>query len=87
MELQPTITGELKKWRLMQPKGSKTGTVIGAMYHDANDIWEEGEEAVIWFKDWVESLHFYLAVTALGGCIKLAKDEERHNGTRDPEGL
>lgn len=77
MALQQTITGELRKWQLQQPKGLNFGTVIGYMYHDTHDIWEDGEEAVIQFKDWVDSANFYLVVTTLGGCIKLPKEEER----------
>lgn len=83
----PTITGELRKWRLLQPKVCKTGTVIGYMYDDALDIWEDGENAVIRFRDLVESANFYLAVTN-HSCIKLPKDEEVPNvatkGNSDP---
>lgn len=71
----PTITGELRKWQLLQAKGEKLGTVMGYMYNDAHDIWEDGESAVIQFTDWVESANFYLAVTH-HTAIKLPKDEE-----------
>lgn len=89
---QQTITGELRKWRLHNAKGNKKGVVSGAMYNDVNDIWENGEAAVIHFVDWVESANFYLAVCHGTGCIKLSKDEERKdapgqklNGSDNPE--
>jgi len=82
---QPTITGELRKWRLMQPKYQKSGTVIGYMFNDELDIWEDGEEAVIRFVDFIEAPNYYLVVCN-HSCIKLPKDEERHesNGTPSP---
>lgn len=69
---QPTITGELRKWR----RDIVKGCVIGHMYNDTHDIWEDGEEAVIHYSDWVESPNFYLAVTK-ASCIKCPKDEEK----------
>lgn len=71
-----TITGELRKWRLQQLKGLQTGVVVGYMYNDVNDIWEDGDEAVIHFVFWHETANFYLAGTNTS-CIKLEKSEER----------
>lgn len=80
---QQTITGELRKWH-REKVVERTGVVIGYMYHDVNDIWEDGEEAVIHYVDWVVSTNFSLAVTAGGGCIKCPNDEERFNGQVPP---
>lgn len=48
---------------------------MGKMYNDVNDIWEDGDDAVIHISDWVESTNFYLAVTH-NSAIKCPKDEE-----------
>lgn len=74
---QPTITGELRKWRLLNKPsgGALNGIVRGKMYNDLNDIWEDGDDAVLHIKDWVESANFFLAVTHKT-CIKCPKDEE-----------
>jgi len=83
----------LRKWQLKSKdivEGRPQGIVIGYMHDDIHDIWEDGEYAEIHYVDWVESVHFYLAVTR-HGCIKLPKDEERtnalkkFNGTHLPE--
>lgn len=76
-----TITGELRKWRLHRieaetPGGRRSGTVIGYMFNDQLDIWEDGEEAVVFFYDWVEAPNFFLAVTKYS-CVKCPKDEEK----------
>ena len=76
---QRTITGELRKWRLLRPKGEVPNTVIGYMYNDLNDIWEDGDEAVIRFIYWWEAASYYLIGTKTS-CIKLEKDEEKLNG-------
>jgi hypothetical protein len=74
MAHQQTITGELRRWhRSFNSKGDPC--VIGHMYNDTHDIWEDGEDAVIFYSDWVESVNFYLAVCKLGA-IKCPKDEE-----------
>lgn len=73
--IQQTITGELRKWhRDSSLKGEPC--VVGKMYNDIHDIWEDGEEAVIYYRNFVESPNFYLAVTSGGGCVKCPKDEE-----------
>lgn len=73
---QPTITGELRKWQLLvKPELMKQGIIQGYMYNDANDIWEDGDVAVIHISQWVESANFYLAVTH-SSAIKCMKDEE-----------
>lgn len=69
MVSQQTITGELRKWR------HNDDHIIGRMYHDIHDIYEDGDVAVIYYTDFVESVNFYLAVTPRG-CIKCPKDEE-----------
>jgi hypothetical protein len=56
------------------------------MYNDIREIWEEGEEAVIFYKQLVESANFYLAVTTGGGCIKCPKDEEIIDASKKPNG-
>lgn len=73
---QQTITGELRKWQRSKIGPDGKGTVIGLMYNDTKEIWEDGEAAVIHFNSWVVSVHFYLAVTN-STCIKCPKDEER----------
>jgi hypothetical protein len=81
---QPTITGELRKWRLLvKPDVMKQGIVMGKMYNDVNDIWEDGEDAVIHISQWIESSNFYLAVTH-HSAIKCPKDEEKPGGTNSP---
>lgn len=77
---QPTITGELRKWQ----RDVARNVVIGKMYNDVNDIWEDGEDAVIHYKDWVESANFYLAVTN-HSCVKCSKDEEKSNAVGNGE--
>lgn len=73
----PTTTGELRKWRVDHfDPNNKSGVVMGYMYNDELDIWEDGDAAVIRFDNWVESTNFYLAVTKFS-CIKCPKDEER----------
>ena len=87
---QQTITGELRKWRRKSRGDGKT-YIIGHMYNDTNDIWEDGEVAFIFYNDWIESVNFYLAVTGHVGCIKCPKDEEipdapkEFNGSDNPE--
>ena len=77
---QQTITGELRKWRHdHNSKGDRC--VIGYMYNDIQEIWDDGEEAVIFYRDWVESANFYLAVTA-HGAVKCSKDEEDKNALK-----
>lgn len=76
---QQTITGELRKWH-RERVVERTGVIVGYMFNDAHDIWEDGEPAVIYYVDWVESVNFFLAVTTGGGCIKCPRDEERLNG-------
>lgn len=81
---QQTITGELRKWRLHkidpEEKGQlRSGTVVGKMYNDINDIYEDGDEAIVLFNDWVESPNFYLAITKYS-CVKCPKDEENPHG-------
>lgn len=88
---QQTITGELRRWHHdLNSKGEKC--VVGYMFNDTNDIWEDGEGAIIFYIDLVESANFYLAVCANGAaCIKLMKDEEvkhaskKFNGSNGPE--
>lgn len=80
---QQTITGELRKWHRERVVG-RTGVVMGHMYNDTHAIWDDGEAAVIYFTDWVESVNFFLAVTTGGGCIKCPRDEERLNGQVPP---
>lgn len=78
---QPTITGELRKWRLLlKPIATSQGIVMGKVYNDANEIWEDGDDAVIHISEWVESTNFYLAVTH-HSAIKCPKDEELPNGS------
>lgn len=79
---QQTITGELRKWRLLVKPNlhlQAEGIIKGYMYNDAHDIWEDGDDAVIHIVDWVESANFYLAVTHKTA-IKCMKDEELKNG-------
>ncbi len=78
-----TITGELRKWRLLVKPGlMQQGIVMGKMYNDTNDIWEDGEDAVIHISDWVESVQFFLAVTH-HSAIRCMKDEEKIDGGGD----
>lgn len=72
---QQTITGELRKWHrsIIGPDGR--GVVVGKMYNDELDIWEDGEHAVIHFDAWVESVNFCLAVTKFSA-IKCSREEE-----------
>lgn len=79
--MSQTITGELRKWRLLARPTSDggMGVVVGKMYNDVHDIWEDGDDAVIHIRDWIESANFYLAVTH-HSCIKCPKDEESMNG-------
>lgn len=67
---QKTVTAELRKWR-------RNGEYIeGYIYQDINDIWEDGDHAILGpVLSWPESANFYLAVT-LTACYKLSKDEE-----------
>jgi hypothetical protein len=75
--VQRTITGELRKWQVkVMEVGSRRGIITGKMYNDTLDIWEDGDDAVIHFTDFVESANFYLAVTH-HSCLKCMKDEER----------
>ena len=71
---QQTITAELRKWR-------RNGSHIeGYVYNDVNDIWEDGDHALIYpVISWVESANFYLAVTHTA-CYKCSKDEELNDG-------
>jgi hypothetical protein len=56
-----TITGELRKWHHdVNSRGEKC--VIGYMFNDTEAIWDNGESAVIFYDQWVESPTFYLAV-------------------------
>lgn len=73
---QQTITGELRKWRLDRCSNGDT-CVTGKMYNDTQDIWEDGDEAVIRYTDWVESANYYLAVVRDNICVKCPKDEEK----------
>lgn len=79
------ITGELRKWR-RDTMTNGDPCVVGTMYNDTQEIWEDGEEAVIRYGDWYESANYYLAVTIGGGCIKCPKDEEVRNAPKsNPE--
>lgn len=80
---QQTITGELRKWH-HDAKRDGTKCVVGKMYDDIHEIWEDGEDAVIVYNNWVESANFYLAVTGTGGCVKCPKDEEIKYGKKSP---
>ena len=88
---QQTITGELRKWHREYNSNGKP-VVIGKMFNDANEVWEDGEDAMVHYLFWVESANFYLAATALGA-IKCSKDEEdkrfapltEFNGSDNPE--
>lgn len=76
-----TITAELRKWRRRPEEG--TLIVEGYIYNDINDVWEDGDLALIYpVIDWVESVNFYLAVTNTA-CYKCPKDEEMLNGRGD----
>lgn len=78
--MSQTITGELRKWRLLvKPNNGALGVVVGYMYNDTHDIWDDGDNAVIQIRDWVESANFFLAVTH-HSAIKCMKDEEKMNG-------
>lgn len=78
---QPTITGELRKWHHdHNSKGEKC--VIGQMYNDIGDIWEDGDTAVIFYKEFYESANFYLAVVNRSICVKCPKDEEIKDGPK-----
>jgi len=79
---QQTITGELRKWRLEYDRDGNI-VVIGNMYNDVHQIWEDGEPAVIHCIDWVESVNFYLAATA-NGAIKCPKNDR---DTRFPNAI
>lgn len=83
-----TITGELRKWHHdVNSKGERC--IVGKMYHDTLDIWDEGDDAVIFYSELIESVNFYLAVLRNNVCVKCPKDEEvkhaskKFNGT-DP---
>lgn len=72
---QPTITGELRKWRRDIPHSC----VIGIMYNDVRAIWFDGEGAVIVYQRWEDCGQYFLAVTQ-NSAIKCMKDEELPNG-------
>jgi hypothetical protein len=72
-----TITGDLRKWHLQQPKGMPRGAVTGYMYNDVDEIWDDGEYATIHFILWYETSTFYLCISQTGRCYRLAKDEEK----------
>ena len=73
---QRTVTAELRKWRY----SPETKQVEGHIYNDINDVWEDGDLALIYpVVEWVESTNFYLAVTNTA-CYKCPKDEEIKNG-------
>lgn len=86
---QQTITGELRKWRRKTRNDGKT-FVIGKMYNDINEVWDDGDEAFILYDNWIESVNFYLAVNKMGA-FKCPKDEEipdapkKFNGSDNPE--
>lgn len=72
---QPTITGELRKWHHdIDSAGNKV--LVGQMYNDIHGIWDNGDAAVLHYKDLYESANFYLAVVNSNTCIKCPKDEE-----------
>lgn len=78
---QPTITGELRKWR----RDILTNTVSGQMYGDTKQIWFDGEAAVVQFDRWEEGSTYYLAVTKLSA-IKCPKDEEHPDASERNSG-
>ena len=86
---QQMITGELRKWRRKTRNDGRT-FVIGKMYNDLTEIYDDGEEAFILYNDWVESANFYLAINKMGA-FKCPKDEEikdapkEFNGSDSPE--
>ena len=86
---QQMIIGELRNWR-RKTRNDGRNFVIGKMYNDVNDIWEDGDEAFILYTDWIESTNFYLAINKMGA-FKCPKDEEIHdapkkfNNSNNPE--
>lgn len=77
---QQTVTAELRKWRY----DSVRQKVEGFIYNDVNDVWEDGDFALIYpVIQWVESANFYLAVTNTA-CYKCSKDEESKNAGSGP---
>ncbi len=76
---QPTITGELRKWRVERHHHDGSGTVCGVMYNDRREIWHDGEAAVIHFSKFKECSGFYLAITG-ASAIKCYKDELKEGG-------
>ena len=84
---QQTITAELRKWRLhkidpAEMNQVRSGIVVGTIFNDAYDLYEDGDLAVIHFVDWVESPNFFLAVTH-HSCVKCMKDEEKKDDGGD----
>jgi hypothetical protein len=69
-----TITGELRKWRLLHNKQSDK-VVVGTMYYDIHGIYFDGDEAVIQFIKWEEDGSNFYAVTNQSS-IRCPKDEE-----------
>ncbi len=65
---QQMITGVLRKWQRKGPSG-----VQGFVYE--SDIWDDGDSAVLFPGQFVESINFWLFVMSTQ-TYKLPKDEE-----------
>jgi hypothetical protein len=84
---QQMITGELRKWHHDVIDGQRV--IVGYMYNDRNDIWDDGDIAILHYRDLYESANFYIAFMNLSICIKCPKDEEvtdaskKFNGSGD----
>lgn len=85
---QQTITGELRKWHHDLIEGQKV--IIGHMFNDVNEIWDDGDVAVLFYKELYESKNFCIAFMNSSICIKCPYDEEdkdaskKFNGTHSP---
>lgn len=83
--MSQTITGELRKWHHdVNSRGERC--VVGVMYNDTKDIWDDGEPAVIFYHRWVEASTFYLAVMDKHTCVKCHKDEEQIDASKKNNG-
>ncbi len=71
---QPTITGELRKWHHdMNSAGDKC--IVGTMAHSDDQIWANGDAVIFFYKDFYDSVNFYLATNG-NIALKCPKDEE-----------
>jgi len=52
------------------------------MYNDRNDIWDDGDLAILHYKELYESANFYICFMNQSIVIKCPKDEENKDASK-----